>query len=199
MVQIRALNLRIRSVKDLVGAADQADLHRPLVRLGRPLSISLVASVSIQASGNIEETALRNGVLVVVAVVEWEDLPSQTTATSLVVPSACLTVEDCLCESEPTGLVIWRVWVADFGGCHGGHAPEGLIVVTQRLGLVLGLVVHVCTALVEHGLCCDLIVLRVASVIPVIDQRAEHGSGFPPVVWISEQTWNSSSCVSVVV
>ena len=198
MVQIRAVDLGIRTVKDLVSATDQADVERPSVRLGRPLIVSLVASVGIQARCNVEETTLRNRVLVVVAVVEGENLPSQTSSTSLVVPSSGLTVEDCLCQGKPARLVIRRIGVANFGGCHGCHSPEGLIVVSEGLGLVLRLVVHGSTSLVEHGLCCDFVVGVRTSVVPVIDEGAEHGSGFPPVVRISKQTRNTIGCVSVV-
>lgn len=198
VVQVRASDLRISAVKDLVGAADQADFHRPLVRLSRPLRISFVTSVGVQTRRDVEETALCDRVLVIVAVVESKNLPSQTTTASLVVPSCRLTVEHGLCKSKPTRLVVWRIRIARLGRRHGRHAPESLIVITQRLGLVLRLVVHVSTTLVEHGLCCDLVVFRRASVVPVINQRAEHGSGFPPVVRVSEQTWNSCARVSVV-
>jgi hypothetical protein len=198
VVQIRAVDLGISTVKDLVSTTDQADVERPSVRLGRPLIVSLVASVGIQARCNVEETALRNRVLVVVAVVESENLPSQTSSTRLVVPSRGLTVEDCLCQGKPARLVIGGVRVANFGGRHGCHAPEGLIVVSERLGLVLRLIVHGSTSLVEHGLCCDFVVGVRTSVVPVIDEGAEHGSGFPPVVRVSEQTRNTIGCVSVV-
>jgi hypothetical protein len=199
VVQVRAIDSRVGSVEDLVRATDQADVHRPLVRLRRPLRVSLIASVSVQPRRDIEETALRNRVLVVVAVVESENLPPETTAASLVVPSRRLAVENCLCESQPAGLIVWRIRVADFGRCHGCHAPEGLVVVAERFGLVLGLVVEVGSALVEHGLCCDRVVFRRARIVPVVDQRAEHGAGFPPVVRVSEQAWDSGSGVSVVI
>lgn len=199
VVQIRALDGGVSAVEDLESIADQADLDAPVVSALGPVGVRLVARVGVQARGDVEERALRDRVLVVVAVVEGEDLPPQTAVARRVVPACGLAVKDCLSQGEPAWFVVGGIGVAGFGGCHGRHAPEGLVVVTQRFGLVSGLVVHVCTSLVHQGLGCDLVVFGVARVVPVIDKGAEHGSGFPPVVRVSEQTRDAVCCVSVVV
>jgi len=45
----------------------------------------------------------------------------------------------------------------------------------------------------------DVVVGVVAGVEPVVDQRAEHGAAFPPVIGVWEVAWNLAGLVTVVV
>lgn len=75
---------------------------------------------------------------------------------------------DGLREGEPLSLVFGRVGELVLGGKHGRHAPEALIVVSERSGVVLGHVVVAVTSLVQHALHDDVVVARVAGELPVV-------------------------------
>jgi len=77
----------------------------PIPRLHRPFGICRIISVTSQASGDIEEAALGDCVLVIVAIVERENLPFEAPIATRGIPSIGLQVEDCLGESEPLRLV----------------------------------------------------------------------------------------------
>ena len=131
MVELCAIDLVIATVVEVVVIAHQSNVMSPLEGLLGPLDVGLVSSVSSKTSSDVEEGAVGDGVLVIVSVVEGEDLPSQTSATSRVVPTQSLTVEDGLGESEPLRLVCRRVGELELGGRHGSHTPEGLIIVSE--------------------------------------------------------------------
>ena len=74
------------------------------------IGVGLVSSVAGEPGSDVEETAICNGILIPVAVVEREDLPTQTSATLCVDPLR-LCIEDCLGQGEPGGMA--RIWVSE--------------------------------------------------------------------------------------
>lgn len=109
-----------------------------------------------------------------------EDLPSQTTATVLGIPTSGLGVEDGLGEGEPLRLIGFRMRKIVFGGRHDGETPESLIIVSFGSGLVEGHVIVVVADLEEQCLLGEGNVFVVACVGPVIDEGSHHGTGIPP-------------------
>lgn len=144
-------------------------------------------------------------VLVAVSGIGWRDLPTDTAAAGAVVAIGTgLGVEDSLGQGQPTGPISGRVWELFLGRQHGRHAPESLVVVTQRESDVGGLEVVVGARLPLNGLHDEVVVSGVVGQIPVIDQCPPHGTAFPPVVitsrrWSGENTWRLARFVSVVV
>ena len=115
-----------------------------------------------------------------------------------------LSVPDSLGKSKPLRLVGGRVREVKLGSQHGRHAPETLIVVSERGGVVSRLVVDTFADLEEERLADDGVVGRVACVVPIIKHGTPEGSSFPPVViagrrrsW--QDTGSLASFVSVVV
>lgn len=122
-------------------------------------------------------------ILVIISRVGEGNLPSQPAVAGLVVSAWIgLRIPNSLGEREPLWLVFGRIGELVFGGQHGGHAPEALVVVSQRSGMVGGHVVFIVAGLVKHALHDDLVVGRVAGQVPVVDVGAHHGAAFPPVV-----------------
>lgn len=136
VVERGAVDGVVCAVVEEITRANEANVGRPVPRLCRPLGVGGIAGIPGEACGQIEEAALRDGVLVRVTGVEGKDLPSQATAAGSVVPAAGLQVEDGLGEGEPLRLVGGRVWKVVFGGRHGGECPKGLVVIAGRCGLV---------------------------------------------------------------
>lgn len=97
----RAVVLNLRAIVDLVLTREQWRGFDPVVRFLGPIGISLIAGVLGQPSSKLEETSIGNGIFVVVSFIECEDLPSQSTATILRVPSRNLQIEHCLCQGKP--------------------------------------------------------------------------------------------------
>lgn len=99
VINLRAIDGVVSAiVKEVVGVS-KVDVADPIPHPVSPLSVGVVTGVSGQAGGHIEEAAVRDGVLVIVAGVEREDLPPQSSGTSRGVPSQSLRVEDSLGKS----------------------------------------------------------------------------------------------------
>lgn len=112
MVQLAAIQSVVGSIEELICRAHQAHCSSPIVHSIRPISISGVACVNCQPSCHVEEATIGNGVFVVVAGVEAEDLPFQSTSTRRGVPSNGLRVEDCLCKCKPLRLGCGWIWIS---------------------------------------------------------------------------------------
>ena len=132
LVEVRAVHTGVGSVEELPGGAYEADADGPVPRLFGPVGIGLVVGILCQPGGQVEEAAVRDGVLVVEAAVELRDLPAEAAATGVAVPLLGLPVEDGLSECKPLRLV--RRWIGEpvLGRGHGCHSPESLVVVTLR-------------------------------------------------------------------
>jgi hypothetical protein len=126
----------IRSIVDLVTVKlEEYRIAEPVPLLLCPINESAVASVSSQLRGEEEETAVRGNVLVIVAIVECEHLPSETTV-AIVVPAICLSIEHRLCHSSPRRRIVARCREVEFCGVHCRKGPEDLIIVSFALTLV---------------------------------------------------------------
>jgi len=104
-------------------------------------------------------------------------------------------------EGEPLGLVLGGVRKVGLGSEHGGHSPEGLVIVAQRRCPVWRHVA-VCgsAGLVDQGPLRYLVVLVVPCVVPVVDDCAEHGAGLPPVVGTNRRRpWQDADCLAGLV
>lgn len=186
VVEICAFQKHVCAIEEVPIRVDQANRIRPVVRSFSPIRIGMIARVHCQAGGNVEKAAVRNGVLVVVAVVESEDLPPETTVAGRIVPALSLSFKDSLGESEP--LCLTRRWVGKvvLSGRHSSHSPKALIIVPFCFGLIGWHEVIVRASLVQHGLRRHVVPPVVAGKIVVIDHGTEHGPRFPPVVWLRE-------------
>ncbi|KUI59387.1 hypothetical protein VP1G_11117 [Cytospora mali] len=125
LVDARAVGARRvpGAVVDVPRVRDEPHALHPVVDLGRPVRVRLVARVARQPRPDVEEAAVRDGVLVRVAVVEGEDLPPQSAAAILLVPACCVLVEDGLGQGEPldaVGACVVGVEEVHLGGGHGG-------------------------------------------------------------------------------
>lgn len=89
------------TVKNIVVLVDETNLLHPVKDFASPVGIGLVAGVASEAGANVEETAVTNGVLVSVPVVEGEDLPPQAATTVFFVPASDVFVKDSLGKGEP--------------------------------------------------------------------------------------------------
>jgi hypothetical protein len=87
VVELRAVQQVICAVIDLASRIDHADIPGPLHCTHNPVTVGGVSGEPGKSSTKRSETALRNGILVVVAVVESEDLPFQALRKSANVPT----------------------------------------------------------------------------------------------------------------
>ena len=145
---------------------NQPHIPHPIPRLPRLIRIATIPTIKRQSGRQIKITSIRNAILVIIPRIKAENLPPQSAATSRI-PPGFLRVEDGLCEREPAGAGS-GVFEACFGGCHGGHAPEGLVVVAEGFGLICGHEVVFGACLVDHALFDYGVVGSVACVVPVI-------------------------------
>lgn len=183
----------------VVAVGDDVHVPHPVVDLLGPVGVTAVAGVAGESGGHVEQGTVGDGVLVVVTGVPDENLPSETTAARVGVPTERHGVEHGLGEVQPLGAVLWWVGEVSLGGCHGGDTPEGLVIVTLGGGLVQGDVVVVLTGLVHHG-GHELVVVGVVShVVPVVEDTAPGTTGLPPVVGVGEHTDGLTVLVSGVV
>lgn len=206
------------ALEHLVGIADEACLLLPLEDLAGPLRVRAVAGLLKQPGGEIEEDGVGGRVLVVVAGVEGENLPSKATAAVLDVPSRHKLVEDVAGEVQPLGLILGRARKSVFSRSHGGQSPDALIIVAFARGLVPRQEVTVGANLVQQALRRHGVVSVVTRLSPVIDQGLKQGTRFPPyfesvcraliqteesrgltVVWLREIAWNLARLVAVIV
>lgn len=197
-VELGAVDGRVGAVVEVVLGVDQAEVLDPVPRLLGLLGVRLVPRVPGQARRDVEEAALGNRVLVRITGVEAVNLPAQAAAARRRVPAQVLRRVHGLRQREPTGLPFRRIRELALRGRHGRHAPEALVVVSERFRLVGRHVVGVVADLVDHALLHPLVVLVVARVVPVVDEGAEHGAALPPVVGIRQVSGHVAHPVSVV-
>lgn len=172
----------VDAVEDHISGGDEASVLLPAVDLGGPVRVRGVLGLQIQPSSEIEEDAVGSRVLVVVAGVKGEDLPSKTAVAVLGVPSLHKVVEDVHSEILPLRLILGRARESALGGGNGGQGPDALIIVALGLGLVRRHEVVVFADLVQQALGGQRVVRVVACLDPVVDQGREQGARFPPCI-----------------
>ena len=87
VVELRAVLGGIATIPDAVVVGDQPHGLHPCVRFLGPVGVGLVVCELGETRGELEEEAVGEGVLVVVAVVEGEDLPAKTAVAGGIVPA----------------------------------------------------------------------------------------------------------------
>ena len=199
MVYLRAVEGVIGTVIEVIGAIHQTDGPNPIKNLLGPVKIGLVARVRSQASTKVEKGSVGDAVFVVVAVVEGENLPSQPAAARRSVPTRGLVIKHGLRERQPLRLIRWRIGKSEFCGRHGSHAPEALVVISLVFCLIRRHEVLVGANLPQKGLRREIIVRVIAGVVPVVDQRAEKRSRFPPKVRSWQDAGDLAAFVATVV
>lgn len=160
----------VRAVVDPVRVGYEFHVHHPVPGLDGPVRVRGVTGVQRQARRDVEETGLRDGVLVVVAVVPGEDLPPQPAVAVRRVPPGRLRVEDGLGERQPPWFVFRGVREPDFSRRHNRHTPESLIIVPFCKRLVGRHVVVVRSDLKLEPFHREVIISRIPGVIPIINQ-----------------------------
>jgi hypothetical protein len=136
VVDVSVINTLICAVVDgvVVLGVDETCCDGLVLDARGPVVISLVAGVAVEARCELEESPVRDRVLVGVSGAGGEDLPFQAATASVAceVPAADIVVEYVVADDEP-GWVGGR-WFAEgvFGGGHGGEGPEGDVVVSLR-------------------------------------------------------------------
>ncbi len=90
-------------------AIQELRIHHPVPRPLGPVRVGLVSRVPGQTRGDVEETSLRDGVLVIEPVVPGEDLPTQATSAILFLPAGGLRVENGLGKRQPLWLALRRI------------------------------------------------------------------------------------------
>jgi hypothetical protein len=137
VIDLCTVDEAVTSVGDFVGLdIYQLNVRTPVPSLLGPLEVRLVFCERSKASGNIKESAIRDRVLIVIAIVQRKNLPSQTSTASILAPAISLQVENTLGKSQPLWLVRRRVRKSSFSRHHGSESPEHLVVVALRFCLV---------------------------------------------------------------
>ena len=90
LIRYGTVVLDLRAIVDHVVTGEKRCRIDPVVRFIRPVRISGVASIPEKAGCELEEPTVRDAVLVVITVVPGEDLPSESSAAILAIPSTCL-------------------------------------------------------------------------------------------------------------
>jgi hypothetical protein len=124
LIDLRAIIFHTCTVEDVVILINEPDARHPVPRLLGVLGVRRVVGVQREARPDVEEAPIRDRVLVVVPVEVAVCLPAQSTAAGQRVNAGRLRVEDGLREGKPLWLPGLGVLEAEFGGGHGGHAPE---------------------------------------------------------------------------
>ena len=204
-VNVGAVLGGVAAVVNVEFVVNVAHVDHPVPRLVGPRGVCSIVRVASQAGGRVEQDAVRDGVLIVIAVIGWRDLPPKAATALAHVPARGLRVEDALRQHEPLRFVGRRVWERGLGGEHGRHAPEALVVVAEGGGPIgRHEVVGRRVGLEGEGVLRLAVVRRVARVVPVVDHGPPHGPSLPPVVracwrWPGEDAGCLSWLVAVVV
>ena len=87
LVRVHCLTVGLDSdsVVDMVVVADQLHFPHPVVRLCAEFRVGRVSSVAGKSRTELEETTIRDCVLVAVSIGSEENLPSQTATTCVIV------------------------------------------------------------------------------------------------------------------
>lgn len=137
MVPPRAIEKTVSSVEDLESlAVYQSNIRAPVICPLGPLKVCVILRKCSKPGSNVEESAIRNGILVVVPIIERKDLPSQASTTCILTPPVSLGVEDSLGKSQPLRLILRRVWKPYLGRNHGREGPKHLVVIAFGLCLI---------------------------------------------------------------
>lgn len=113
-VDLRAISRIAGTVVNMVIARDQPNFGCPVVNLVRPFCVSRVSSMISKSSSQEEELAIGDGIFVIVAVVEGEDLPLKASTAASSVPAYDLRFEYVLRELQPA--TRFRCWQLRFVG-----------------------------------------------------------------------------------
>ena len=168
---------------DVVRLVDnEAGTNQPVPDGLSNVEVALITGVSTKSSSESEQTDVRNSVLVVVTVVPWVDLPSQTTVTVRVVPTVPHGLEGVLCHSQ-VGSSTVNLWETTLDGLHQSHSPDTLVIVTLNHGLVLWHEVPLWTSLVDDSVLNQWDEGVVVTQVPVLQHGTKGFTCFPPVVW----------------
>jgi hypothetical protein len=198
MVDRRAIVRILRPIIHQIIRSYQANIRDPIPHLLRPIRIGLIPRIPGQSGPNIEQAAIGDGIPIVIALIPLEDLPFETPATLFRVPPRHQLVEDGLHHLHPARVAGGRVGEIPLGGHHGAQRPEPLVVVPFVEGLVARHEVPHGRGLEGQRLRGEVVVGAVPRQVPVIDQRAEHGPGFPPVVRLRQIAGDSAGSVASV-
>ena len=163
----------LRTVEDFVRIGYKPHAGNPVIYLQSPISICLVPRVQCQSRRKIEETAVRDSIFIVVAIVECEDLPPESSIACCGIVSRSLCIEDSLRKSQPSRTPLRRIWKFRLRSSHCSHSPEPLIIIPFCFRLIERHKICVVASLVEEGLCSYGVVGCVAGVVPIVDHGSE--------------------------
>lgn len=190
----------LRAIIDFQFVSDQSyRFMHPIPDSRGVVAVRLIASIRVETACQMEKASIGGAILVIIPGVPLIDLPSKATAAMLRVPATPLNVEDALSQSQPLRLTRRRVVKVQFRCGHNRISPKRLVVVPFVLALVARHIVVVRPGLEEKALLNNIIVGRVAGVIPIIYQSVEHGATLPPVVRLSKQTGGLAGFIPVIV
>lgn len=189
-VDLGAVARLICSIVDVVVGGHQADFLGPVEGFLGPFGVGGVAGELCETGSKEEEVAGGDGILVGVPVVELEDLPVQPSIAGLVVPALRLSVKNVGCQSRPRCVCYRRRCKLSFGSRHGCQPPCTLVIITEYLGLIVGHEGVIFAQLMLEALGEEIIVLIVTGQIRVVNETAEHGTRFPPIIRIREEPRN---------
>ncbi|KAH3660576.1 hypothetical protein OGAPHI_007162 [Ogataea philodendri] len=175
------------------------DSNKPVVHFLGPVDVRVVSCESGQTGTDMEQSSVRDRVLVVVTRVPRENLPSKASVTTVSVPSPGHGVENGLCQIQPLWLVVRRVGEVPLGGLDCSNSPERLIVISFSGGLIQRNVVVVFSNLVQQRLFDGFLISVVFQKVPVIDHGAPGSSSLPPIVRIGKHANRSALLISPVV
>jgi hypothetical protein len=99
VIELGAVDRHIGSVVNSEVVTYQTNIRDPVIHLFSPVNVRLIASIPTESRRKLEEACIRNGIFVVVPVVESEYLPSKASGAGLIVPPTCLEIENGLGES----------------------------------------------------------------------------------------------------
>lgn len=159
----------IRAIPKPILRREKSNISSPLPRLIRPVRICLIARILGQSRSNIEETTIRNRVLVAKPLVPGEYLPSKPATARSRIPPHRLRVKHCLRQRKPLRLIWRRIWKIPLCRGHCCHAPECLIVVSLSHCLILGHEIRVGAGLPQQGLSGHVVPCVVPCICPVVD------------------------------
>ena len=131
VIDTGAVHRVTRAIIDVVVAVHQPNPRHPVVRLLRPVAVGAIPRIASQTRGELEEAAVRNGGFVVESSVVGVELPLQPSVAGGCIPAGPgHVVEDAFGEIDVGDVGRRGEWKGTLGGCHGGEAPEGLVIVT---------------------------------------------------------------------
>lgn len=199
LVHLRTIRQVARPIPEMIVLCHESHSRRPVPGPLSPVLVRTIPRILGQSRSKIEKPSRRDGILIAIPVIPGKDLPAQPTTTGGHVPPRCLRIKRSLSHSQPSHLVVGGIREIPFCCRHRRETPEGLVVVTFRLALVIRHEGSCVAGLPEKTLRRDVVPCVVAGEIPVVDERVEHRAGFPPIVWIWEVAGVVARSVAVIV